>query len=179
MKRKSILLLAGVSIIAIGGSLVVGHLVSSAKQSPQPDVVTRPTASLDDVTTAAVPGKKAPVLITADMVEGMKPGSVIVDVAAERGGNCELTRPGELVFEHGVTILGPVNIPATVPYHVSQMFAKNIVTFLLNMVKEGKVELNMEDEVVAESLVTRDGEVAHAKVREAMGQAPAAQESEA
>jgi len=121
------------------------------------------------ITTAAVPGKKAPLLITAEMVKGMQPGSVIVDLAAERGGNCELTQPGETVVEHGVTILGPVNLPATVPYHASQMYAKNIVTFFMPLVKEGKIEVNMEDEVLAESLVTRDGEVVHARVREAMG----------
>jgi NAD(P) transhydrogenase subunit alpha len=146
----------------------------------QRELMTRVVAEQDVViSTAAVPGKKAPILITADMVKGMQPGSVIVDLAAERGGNCELSRPGEIAFEHGVTILGPVNISATVPYHASQMFAKNIVTFLLNMVKEGKVDVNMDDEVVAGSLVTRDGEVAHPQVREAMGLAPATQESEA
>jgi NAD(P) transhydrogenase subunit alpha len=145
----------------------------------QRELMTQVVAEQDVViSTAAVPGKKAPVLITADMVKGMQPGSVIMDLAAERGGNCELTRPGEVVVEHGVTILGPTNIPATIPFHASQMFAKNIVTFLLNMVKEGKVEMNMEDEVVAESMVTRDGEVVNARVREAMGLAPAAQESE-
>jgi NAD(P) transhydrogenase subunit alpha len=146
----------------------------------QRELMTRVVAENDVViTTAAVPGKKAPILITAEMVKGMQPGSVIVDLAAERGGNCELTKPGETVVEHGVTILGPVNIPADVPYHASQMFSKNVVTFLLNMVKEGKLELNMEDEVVAESMVTRDGDVSNARVREAMGLAPAAQESEA
>jgi len=144
----------------------------------QREMMTRVVAEQDVViTTAAVPGKKAPVLITAEMVQGMAPGSVIVDLAAERGGNCELTRPGETVVAHGVSILGPVNVPATVPFHASQMCAKNIATFLLNMVKEGKVELNMEDEVVAESLVTRDGEVVNARVREAMGLAPAAADS--
>ena len=146
----------------------------------QRELMTRVVAENDVViTTAAVPGKKAPILITAEMVKGMQPGSVVVDLAAERGGNCELTRPGETVVEHGVTILGPVNIPADVPYHASQMFSKNVVTFLLNMVKEGKLELNMEDEVVAESMVTRDGDVSNARVREAMGLAPAAKESEA
>ena len=146
----------------------------------QREMMTRVVAEQDVViTTAAVPGKKAPVLITADMVKGMALGSVIVDLAAERGGNCELTRPGETVVEHGVSILGPVNIPATVPFHASQMFAKNIVTFLLGMVKEGKVELNMEDEVVAGALVTRDGDVVNAQVRAAMGLDPATQESEA
>ena len=126
------------------------------------------------ISTAAVPGKKAPLLITEAMVQGMTPGSVIVDLAAERGGNCELTRPGETTEAHGVTILGPVNLPATVPYHASQMFAKNITTFLLGMAKDGNVVLNMEDEVVAESLVTRDGDVVNPRVREAMGLTPAA-----
>ncbi len=107
------------------------------------------------ISTAAIPGRKAPLLLTADAVRGMPPGSVIVDLAAETGGNCELTRAGETVVEHGVTILGPTNLPATVPYHASQMFAKNVATFLLNMVtKEGKLEIDTEDEVVAGSLVT-------------------------
>ncbi len=136
----------------------------------QRELMTRVVVEQDVViTTAAIPGKKAPVLITADMVRGMSSGSVIVDLAAERGGNCELTHPGETVVDHGVTIVGPTNLPATVPYHASQMYAKNSVTFLLNMVKEGKLELNMEDEVVAESLITRGGEIVNARVREAMG----------
>jgi NAD(P) transhydrogenase subunit alpha len=122
------------------------------------------------ISTAAIPGRKAPLLLTADAVRGMAPGSVIVDLAAETGGNCELTRAGETVVEHGVTILGPRNLASTVPYHASQMFSTNIVTFLLNMVtKEGKLEINTEDEVVAGSLVTRDGEIVHPRVREAMG----------
>jgi len=122
------------------------------------------------ISTAAIPGRKAPLLLTEAAVRGMAPGSVIVDLAAETGGNCELTRVGETVVEHGVTILGPANLAASVPYHASQMFSKNIVTFLLNMVtKEGKLEINTEDEVVAGSLVTRDGEIVHPRVREAMG----------
>jgi NAD(P) transhydrogenase subunit alpha len=121
------------------------------------------------ITTAAVPGKKAPVLITADMARGMRPGSVIVDLAAERGGNCELTRAGETIEEAGVAILGPTNVPATVPYHASQMYAKNVATFLLNMVKEGALSLDLEDEIVQGSLVTRDGEVVQPQVREALG----------
>jgi NAD(P) transhydrogenase subunit alpha len=136
----------------------------------QREMMTRVVAEQDVViTTAAVPGKKAPVLITAEMVRGMRSRSVIVDLAAERGGNCELTRPGETVMEHDVTIVGPTNLPATMPYHASQMYAKNISTFLLNMVKEGKLELDMEDEIVAETLVTRDGEIASPRIREAMG----------
>jgi len=121
------------------------------------------------ITTAAVPGKKAPTLITEEMVRGMAPGSVIVDIAAERGGNCELTVPDEVVTQHGVTIVGPVNIPSTIPYHASQMYAKNISTMLLNMVKEGKLELNVEDEIVNGSMVAHQGEITHPMVREAMG----------
>ncbi len=118
------------------------------------------------ITTAAVPGKKAPILLTKEMVQGMPPGSVIVDIAAERGGNCELTRCGETIVEHDVTIIGPANLPSTVPYHASQMYAKNITTFLAHLVKEGKLELDMEDEITSGTLITRGGEVVHAGVRE-------------
>jgi NAD(P) transhydrogenase subunit alpha len=121
------------------------------------------------ITTAAVPGKKAPILITREMVERMAPGSVIVDIAAERGGNCELTRPGETVDHGGVGILGPLNLPSTVPYHASQMYAKNIATFLKYLIKDGKLTLDRQDEIVRETLVTLAGEVVHAKVRELMG----------
>jgi NAD(P) transhydrogenase subunit alpha len=121
------------------------------------------------ITTAAVPGKKAPILITAEMVKTMEPGSVIVDIAAERGGNCEITRPGENVTVNGVTILGPTNLPATVPYHASRMYAKNIQTFLLNMIKEGALEINLEDEIIRDTLVTKGGEVVHSRVRELLG----------
>jgi len=121
------------------------------------------------ITTAAVPGKRAPILITREMVQRMPPGSVIVDIAAERGGNCELTRPGEVVEEHGVQIYGPVNLPATIPYHASQMYARNIATFLKYLIKDGTFSLNQEDEIVRETLVTHAGEVVHARVREAMG----------
>ena len=125
------------------------------------------------ITTAAIPGKKSPVLITEDMVKAMKPGSVIVDLAAERGGNCELTKADEEIVVHGVTILGPTNLPATVPFHASQMYAKNLTTFLLNMSKEGQVEMKMEDEIVADTLVTRDGNVVLARIREILGLATA------
>jgi NAD(P) transhydrogenase subunit alpha len=121
------------------------------------------------ITTAAVPGRKAPILITREMAARMEPGSMIVDIAAERGGNCELTRPGEVVETGGVRILGPVNLPSTIPYHASQMYAKNIATFLKYLVKDGKLALNREDEIVRETLVTCGGEVVHARVREAMG----------
>ncbi len=111
------------------------------------------------ITTAAVPGKKAPTLITAEMVAAMPAGSVVVDVAAERGGNCALTRPGETVVEHGVTILGPANLPSDVPYHASQMFAKNITTFLAHLVKDGKFVIDRDDEITRATLVAMDGVV--------------------
>ncbi|MFZ3200039.1 MAG: hypothetical protein WA175_02690, partial [Candidatus Acidiferrales bacterium] len=118
------------------------------------------------ITTAVVPGKKAPVLVTAEMVRGMAPGSVIVDLAAERGGNCELTRSGETIVAHGVTIIGLINLASTVPYHASQLYARNAATFLLHMVKDGKLNLNLQDEIVRETLVTQGGEVVNARVRE-------------
>ena len=121
------------------------------------------------ITTAAVPGKKAPVLVTTEMVEGMHPGSVIVDIAAERGGNCELTRAGETVSHNGVTILGPVNMPSMVPTHASQMYARNIETFLLHMAKDGALQSNTEDEIVSGTLLTREGKVVHPRVLELLG----------
>jgi NAD(P) transhydrogenase subunit alpha len=121
------------------------------------------------ITTAVVPGKKAPILVTADMVRGMAPGSVIVDLAAERGGNCELTRADQTVVENGVTILGPTNLPATVPYHASQMYAKNITTFLLHLVKDGALKIDASDEITRDTLIARDGDVANARVRQALG----------
>jgi NAD(P) transhydrogenase subunit alpha len=125
------------------------------------------------ITTAAVPGRKAPILITREMVARMAPGSLIVDIAAERGGNCELTRPGETVVVGGVTIMGPLNLPSTIPYHASQMYAKNIATFLKYLIKDGKLALNRQleekDEIVRETLVTHGGEVVHPEVRELLG----------
>jgi len=121
------------------------------------------------ITTAVVPGKKSPVLVTADMVRGMAPGSVIVDLAAERGGNCELTRSGETVMEHGVMIVAAINLASGVPYHASQMYARNISAFLLNMVKDGKLQINTDDDIVRDTLLTRDGEVVNARVREFFG----------
>jgi len=121
------------------------------------------------ITTAAIPGKKAPILVTREMVEGMHRGSVVVDLAAERGGNCELTKPGERVDHNGVTILGPLNIPSDVPYHASQMYSKNITTFLLHLVKEGELIVDLDDEITRSTLITRDGSVVHERVLEAAG----------
>jgi NAD(P) transhydrogenase subunit alpha len=126
------------------------------------------------ITTALIPGKKAPTLVTKEMVEGMAPGSVVVDLAAERGGNCELTRPDEVVVHNGVTILGPSNPPAMVPYHASQMYSKNITTFLAHLLgKDGatkpSLELDLSDEITRETLLTRDGDIVHARVKELLG----------
>ncbi len=133
----------------------------------QRELLTRVVAESDVVITAAViPGKKSPVLITADMVKGMAPGSVIVDLASERGGNCELTRTGETVKEHGVIIIGAINLASSVPYHASQMYARNLTTFLLYMVKEGKLQLNVQDEIIRETMITSGGEVVNARVRD-------------
>ena len=121
------------------------------------------------ITTAAVPGKRAPVLVTADMVEGLASGSVIVDLAAEEGGNCELTRPGETITQHGVTIIGATNLPSTVPFHASQMYSRNVVDFLLHMVRDGALNLDPDDDTVTDTLIAKGGEVVHPRVRELLG----------
>jgi len=128
------------------------------------------------LSTAAVPGKKAPILITAEMAGALAPGSVIVDVAAERGGNCELTRPGETVIHQGITILGPLNLSSTAPFHSSQMYSSNIVSFLkLMLAKDGSLQINREDEIIRETLVTHGKEVVNARVNELLGLIPAAE----
>jgi NAD(P) transhydrogenase subunit alpha len=130
------------------------------------------------ITTAAIPGRRSPVLVTAEMVAAMQPGSVIVDLAAERGGNCELTRADEIVLQHGVTILGPTNLPATVPYHASQLYARNVLTLVQHLVRpvagpDGKptggpmLVIDEEDEITREILVTNNGAIVHPKVRPA------------
>jgi len=126
------------------------------------------------ITTAAIPGKKSPVLVTEPMVEAMAPGSVIVDLAAERGGNCELTRADEVVTAHGVTILGPTDLVSRKPYHASQMFARNIETLLLSLYKDGGLNLDPADEVVAGCLLAKDGEVVHPRLREMLDLPPLA-----
>src|SRR5437899_9277874 len=118
------------------------------------------------ITAAVIPGKKSPLLVTADMVKGMAPGSVIVDLAAERGGNCELTRTGETVRAGGVTIIGAINLASSVPYHASQMYARNLTSYLTYMVKDGKLQMNLQDEIARETLITNGGEIVNARVRE-------------
>ena len=125
------------------------------------------------ITTAAVPGKPAPRLIPAAVARAMAPGSVIVDLAAERGGNCELTRPGERVVENGVTILGPTNLPSEVPYHASEMYARNVTTFLEHLTrKEGGLDLDRDDEIARETRFARGGTIDNARVLQILGRSP-------
>ncbi len=118
------------------------------------------------ISTAMVPGKRAPVLITEDMVKGMKPGSVIIDLAAERGGNCELTVPGEIVEKYGVKIVGTTNLPSEIPYDASQMYSRNITNFLSLLIKEGELHINLEDEIVKDTLLFREGELVSERIKE-------------
>jgi NAD(P) transhydrogenase subunit alpha len=137
----------------------------------QRELMARVVAGSDAViTTAQVQGKKAPMIVTAEMVRGMQSGSVIVDMAAEQGGNCELSKPDEEVAEGGVRIFGPTNLPAAAPYHASQMYAKNLANFLLHVYRDGATEPNLEDEIVDGTMVTRDGRVVCTRVLEALGE---------
>jgi NAD(P) transhydrogenase subunit alpha len=137
----------------------------------QREMMAKAVAATDVVIcTATVPGKRAPLLVNEEMVKGMTPGSIIVDLAAEGGGNCALTQPNRTIAVHGVTIMGPVNLAATIPYHASQMYAKNISTFVLHLIsKEGVLQLKAGDEIVAGTLLTTGGEVVHPRVRELLG----------
>ncbi|MFT5524468.1 MAG: NAD(P) transhydrogenase subunit alpha, partial [Pirellulaceae bacterium] len=118
------------------------------------------------ITTAAIPGRPSPLLVTKEAVERMQPGSVIVDLATERGGNCEVSAPDQVVNHNGVNILGPTNISAEIPNHASQMYSGNVTKFLLNMIKDGKLDLDLSDEIIADTLVAHEGEVVNNRVRE-------------
>ena len=144
-----------------------GTVQDESFYAKQRELLGNTVANSDVVITAAViPGKKSPVLVTREMVERMAPGSVIIDLAAERGGNCELTKPDETTVVDGVTIIGEYNLAGSVPYHASQMYARNVAAFLMHLVKDGKVNLNLQDEIIRETLVTHGGEVVSARVRE-------------
>ena len=133
----------------------------------QRELMTQVVAQSDVViTTALIPGAPAPMLITKEAVQGMNPGSVIIDLAAEGGGNCELTQAGETVQIHGVTLMGPVNLASSIPYHASQMYAKNLTAFLQNLIQEGEISLNQEDPIIADTLLTHEGEVVNPRLRE-------------
>lgn len=129
------------------------------------------------ITTAAVPGRKSPILITAGMVDAMCPGSVLVDIAAERGGNCELTRPGETFLHNGVAIVGPLNLPSMVPYHASQMLSANISSFIKLLITGGAVNVNLADEIIRETLVSHEGKIIHARVSELIAPSQSEQRS--
>jgi NAD(P) transhydrogenase subunit alpha len=139
----------------------------------QRELLARAVAESDIViSAAAVPGKKAPVLVTDGMLAGMRPGSVVVDLAAEQGGNCEASEPGRNVVRHGVKVLAPLSLATTIPHHASQLYAKNVANFVVNMTKKGELQLDADDEIVRDSMLTRGGEVVHPRVREALGLAP-------
>jgi len=135
----------------------------------QREMMGRSIAAADVVIpTALVPGQKAPVLITEEMVRAMKPGSVIVDLAADQGGNCALTEPGTEVVKHGVLIVGPLNVPSTVPFHASQMYARNVTSLLTHLVKDGQVQVDLADEITKGALVTHQGEIVHDVVKKSL-----------
>jgi len=134
--------------------------LSEAQHAQEQALVQRSVTESDAViTTALIPGRPAPELITASAVEGMRPGSVIVDLAAEAGGNCELTSPGEVIVHNGVTIVGTLNLPSTMPLHASQMFARNITSLLDLITAAGEPAIDFEDEIVADACITHDGKV--------------------
>jgi NAD(P) transhydrogenase subunit alpha len=120
------------------------------------------------ITTALIPGQRAPLLITAEAVQGMRPASVIVDLAAEQGGNCALTEPGEEVVKHGVVIAGPLNIASTLPLHASQLYARTVSNYLMHLTKDRQIQFNLEDELTRGPMVTRNGEIVHEVVKTAI-----------
>ncbi len=146
------------------------EISDAAKQKAQQVLAEHIKASDVVITTAQVPGKKAPVMVTEEMVSQMKPGSVIVDIAADQGGNCACTEPGKDVVRHGVTILGPINLPATVPVHASQLYAKNILTLLQYLIKDGGLQLNFEDDIIGDTCITHGGEIRNQRVKDALSQ---------
>jgi NAD(P) transhydrogenase subunit alpha len=144
--------------------------LTPAQQARQQELMVEAIGKVDVViTTALVPGRRAPILVSAQAVEGMKPGSVIVDLAGEAGGNCELSEPGQSVIRHGVKILAPLNVPSTMAEHASQLYARNVQSLLGLMIDGGRVKLDFDDEVIAGACITRDGEIVHDGAREAAG----------
>jgi NAD(P) transhydrogenase subunit alpha len=153
--------------VAAGG--YAKEVSEAAKQKTQA-VLTEHIANSDVViTTAQVPGKRAPILVTAAMVEGMAPGAVIVDLAANQGGNCEVTDPGKDINHHGVTVIGPTNLPSSMPVHASQLYAKNIATLLQYLVKDNAINLDFEDDIIGNTCITHGGEIRNDRVKTALG----------
>lgn len=154
------------SVAAEGSGGYARELTDEEKQQQQ-DILARHIAAADAViTTAAIPGRASPRIITTAMVDGMKPGSVIIDLAAEGGGNCELTQPGEQIEHNNITIYGPLNVPSMLAVHASEMYAKNLLNFLAPMIKDGELTPDWDDEVIADSALTHNGEIRHAPSRE-------------
>jgi H+-translocating NAD(P) transhydrogenase subunit alpha len=148
--------------------------LTDEEQQRQRELLAEEIGKMDAViSTAAVPGRPAPLLVTAQAVRNMKPGSVVVDLAAETGGNCELTEPGETVVREGVTIAGPLNLASTMPDHASSLYSRNVQSLLELMVADGELSLDFEDEIIAGACITRDGEIVHEGAREAAGAAAA------
>ncbi len=143
--------------------------LTAEEQAAQQEVLNKHIAQADVViTTAAVPGRPAPRIISRAAVEAMQPGAIIVDLGAESGGNCELTQPGQTVVHNDVRIIGPVNLPADLPRHASEMYARNLLNFIQPAIVEGELKIDWEDEVFAGAVLTRDGEIQHAQTREAI-----------
>ncbi|HLR17787.1 MAG TPA: Re/Si-specific NAD(P)(+) transhydrogenase subunit alpha [Alcanivoracaceae bacterium] len=180
-------------ILSVGAKPVVLDLDTSAAegsggyaQEQSDDFLARQRAAMQEViaemdvviTTAAIPGAKSPILVTEDMVKAMKAGAVIVDLAAERGGNCELTERGKTSVHHDVTIIGPENVPSTVAYHASQMFGKNLENLLkLLLNEEGQLELNFADEIIKETVIANAGDVPQERLRKLLGLEPLASDN--
>lgn len=152
--------------VAAGG--YAKELSEAAKERSRQIVTQHVKAADVIITTAQVPGRKAPLLVTEEMVAQMKPGSVIVDLAADQGGNCACTEAGKDIVAHGVTIIGPINLPATLPVHASQMFAKNVLTLVQYLVKDGALQLNFADDIIDSACVTHEGEIRNDRVRQAL-----------
>lgn len=158
--------------IQLGGETKGGYAteLTPEQQARQREALGKHMAEADAIICSAlVPGRRAPILLTRAQVEPMRPGSVVVDLAADQGGNCELTRPGETVNHNGVRVLGPLNVPSSVPLHASQMLSRNFQNFLLHLLKKGELQLDLADEINIGALVTKDGAVVHAQVKSAIG----------
>ncbi|WP_341743482.1 NAD(P) transhydrogenase subunit alpha [Azonexus hydrophilus] len=159
----------GVSADGSGG---YARELTAEEKAAQAERLTKAIAAADVViSTAAIPGKRAPVIITRDMVGRMKYGAIIVDMAAESGGNCELTQPGEHVIANDVNIHGPLNLPSRMPTHASELYAKNLYNFLSPWIKDGELRIDWDDEVVAGTVLCRDGATVHTAVRQILGDA--------
>lgn len=154
-----------IDVAAEGSGGYARELTGEEKQQQQAILAEHIAAANVVISTAALPGRPSPRIITTAMVESMKPGSVIIDLAAEGGGNCELTRAGEDVEHNGVSIVGPLNVPSMLAVHASEMYAKNLLNFLSPMIRDGKLEPDWEDQVLAESVLTHQGEIRHAPTR--------------